>query len=83
MRLDWRGKHDPSWQLLRMTSGPGWRQPWVAGLLYDESRDRVMRAAPIIKYLMGLDAETLRAWAKANGCTLTRTRPATSRAMPT
>jgi len=74
MRVDWRGKHDPSWLLLRVTSGPGWQRPFVAGLLYSSSADRVMRAAPILKYLLGADGDTLRAWARANGCTITRPR---------
>jgi len=71
MRLDWRGKHDASWLLLRVRSSPEARTSFCAGVLYDPGRDRVMRTAPILRYLLGLDAATLRGVAQANGWTLT------------
>jgi hypothetical protein len=56
--------------LVRVTSKPDAKPNFVAGLVYDTAQDRVIKAAPIIKRLVGLDAEKLRAVGKAKGWTL-------------
>ena len=57
--------------LVRVTSRTDVQRPFVAGLIYDTARDRVVRSAPILKPLMGLSADQLRLDAKQNGWKLT------------
>jgi len=59
---------------LRIRSGPRARQPYDERLLYDEAADRIIGVPERLHYLAGIDGSTLRRFAQANGCTVTRPR---------
>lgn len=60
--------------LVRVKSRGSVKTPFCAGMIYDTNQDKVVRAAPILKHLIGSNAARIRELQHANGWTVTIVR---------
>lgn len=61
----------PGELLVRVRTRADVEKPFVAGMIYDTATDRVVRAAPILRHLVGRSADDVRDLGARNGWRVT------------